>query len=353
MAIDLTGGLPLGRDDVFEAAPDDPEMREGINIWLHDDQGRFSLPRIGIEAVSAGWDRPAVLANLGFPDGRVLVGSCVGEARSPYDENGRPRVRAAGPIEFRCLEPFRRWRMTYRGDALDTTIVDQLAGHVPDGPRVEVGIDVEMTMAVPPWIQGAMGEDAARRLAGGTEALFMGGDRYEQLFRASGTLRVGTETTEFTATGVRIHRQGVRDTAEFRGHCWQSAVFPSGRAFGYIAFPDHEDGRRAYREGFVFDGEKMLPAVVADAPWLTSFQAEGGQVPLVLETANGTHRIDGVSTTSTVMAGNASLRKVAAMKSRERVHSMFFHQGGAHYTWDGEQAYGILERSLPEERVAR
>ena len=28
-----------------------------------------------------------------------------------------------------------------------------------------------------------------------------------------------------------------------------------------------------------------------------------------------------------------------------------FHQGGAHYTWDGESAYGMIERSLPVEKM--
>jgi prepilin-type processing-associated H-X9-DG protein len=353
MTIDLTGGLPLSREDVFTSSPENPDMREGVNIWLHDDQGRFSLPRIGVEAVSANWDRPAVQANMAFADGRVLIGSCVGDAHSPFDADGKPAVIGAGPIEFHCVEPFRRWTMTFLGDALDTTIADQLAGYVPAGPRVEVEIHVDMTMTVPPWIQGQMGAEAAALLKDGKEGLHIGGERYEQLFTATGTMRVGSDSMDFTATGLRIHRQGVRDTAEFRGHCWQSAVFPSGKAFGYIAFPDNEDGTQSYREGYVFDGEKMHPAAVLDPPWITRFQAEGGSVPVVLETAVGSQKIDGSTTTSTVIAGTANLNKVAAMTTAGAQHSLFFHQGGARYTWDGEQAYGMVERSLPVEKVDR
>jgi len=352
MTLDLSGGLPLSREDVLTSTPDNPEMREGVNIWLHDDQGRFSLPRIGVEAVASGWDRPAVQANMGFADGRVLVGSCVGEAHNPYDEDGKPTVIGAGPIRFQCLEPFRRWTMSYSGDALDTRVADQIAGRVPDGPRVAVEIEVDMTMVVPPWIQGQMGEQARKLLEGGKEGLFMGGDRYEQLFRAAGTLRVGGEELSFTATGLRIHRQGVRDTGDFRGHCWQSAVFPSGKAFGYIAFPDEQDGSPSYREGFVFDGEKMQPATVLEAPWLTRFQAEGGPVPLVLETEQGIERVGAVTTTSTAIAGTPNLAKVAAMSAgNTAVRSLFFHQGGARYTWNGESAYGMIERSLPVDKV--
>jgi prepilin-type processing-associated H-X9-DG protein len=351
MTIDLTGGLPLGREDLFTGPPDNPDMREGVNIWLHDDKGRFSLPRIGVEAVSNNWAQPAVQANMAFADGRVLIGSCVGDAHEPLDESGKPTIIGAGPIRFQCLEPFRRWTMTFVGDALDTTIGAQLAGQVPDGPRVDVEIHVDMTMTVPPWIQGEMGAEARKLLEEGKEGLFMGGDRYEQLFTARGTFRVGDDTLDFTGSGLRIHRQGVRDTGEFRGHCWQSAVFPSGKAFGYIAFPDNNDGTQSYREGYIFDGETMIPAAVIEPPWLTAFEPEGGPVPIILGTDQGTLRIEGSTTTSTAIAGTPGLSKVAAMTTANAQHSLFFHQGGAHYTWDDETAYGMIERSLPIEDV--
>jgi hypothetical protein len=352
MTIDLSGGLPASREDMLPERPSDPEMREAVNIWLHDDEGRFSLPRIGIEAIGADWDNPAVVANMAFSDGRVFVGSCSGPAGSPLDDHGRPTRMIAGPVRFDCLEPFKRWTMDWNGPALATTISDQAKGIVPDGPYVDVEIHVDMTMVVPPWIQGQMGRQAADLLEKGIEGLFMGGERYEQLFRASGTFRVGDETLDFTATGLRIHRQGVRNTNEFRGHCWQSTVFPSGKAFGYIAFPDNPDGSAAYREGYVFDGEQMLPATIVEAPWMSHFQAEGGDVSCVLETSAGTARIAGSTTTTTALAGSGSINKVDAMRRTEARHSLFFHQGGAHYSWDGEEVYGMVERSLPVDQVA-
>jgi prepilin-type processing-associated H-X9-DG protein len=353
MTVDLTGGLPLSREDVLVGPPEDPQMREGVNVWLHDDAGRFSLPRIGVEAVSETWARPAVQANMAFADGRVLIGSCVGDAHDRRDEAGRPTVIGAGPMSFRCEEPFRRWTMTYLGDALDTTIADQVAGRIPDGPRVDVEIQVDMAMVVPPWIQGEMGERARALLKNGKEGLFMGGDRYEQLFKATGSFRVGDDTIDFTGTGLRIHRQGVRNTGEFRGHCWQTAVFPSGKAFGYIAFPDNDDGTQSYREGFVFDGERMRPATVVDAPWTTNFEPSGGRVPLVLESELGTHQIDAVTTCTTAIAGTGNVEKVAAMVAGKPLISLFFHQGSARYEWDGEVAQGMIERSLPIETVQR
>ena len=58
------------------------------------------------------------------------------------------------------------------------------------------------------------------------EGDLMGGDRYEQMFRATGSVRVAGEEVSFTGSGLRIRRQGVRRLEGFWGHCWQSALFP-------------------------------------------------------------------------------------------------------------------------------
>lgn len=65
----------------------------------------------------------------------------------------------------------------------------------------------------------------------------MGGPRYEQLFRATGSMEVAGRRQDFSGSELRIRRQGVRRLEGFWGHCWQSALFGSGRAFGYIAYP--------------------------------------------------------------------------------------------------------------------
>ena len=139
-------------------------------------------------------------------------------------------------------------------------------------------------MAAPPWIQGTLFPDAAEMLAHSVEGKLMGGPRHEQLFRATGTLRVGSEEHAFTGSGLRIRRQGVRDITEFWGHAWQSALFPSGRGFGYIAYPPRPDGTESYNEGYLFMGDgDLVPAKVLQAPWLTRLRANGDDVSVVLE----------------------------------------------------------------------
>ena len=106
----------------------------------------------------------------------------------------------------------------------------------------------------------------------------MGGWRFEQLFRGTGSFRVGSGLEQtFACTGLRIFRQGVRDTGGFWGHAWQSALFPSGKAFGYIAVPARPDGSPSYAEAYLFDGDgELIPAKLVDAPWMTEFVAHGG-----------------------------------------------------------------------------
>jgi hypothetical protein len=45
MTIDLTGGLDVSREFGFEEYPTTPGMRDAVNFWFCDEQGRFGMPR--------------------------------------------------------------------------------------------------------------------------------------------------------------------------------------------------------------------------------------------------------------------------------------------------------------------
>jgi hypothetical protein len=232
--------------------------------------------------------------------------------------------------------------MGYAGDAVETTTAALIAGKA-DGPRVPLEFVVEAQMAVPPWIQGQMSADAADKLQTSVEGGFMGGPRYEQLFRATGSLRVAGEHYEFTGTGLRIRRQGIRKLEGFWGHCWQSALFPSGRGFGYIAYPPRPDGTPSYNEGYLFTGDgPLIPARVVQAPWLGRIQDVGEDVAVVFESEElGRVRIEGETVVSTF---DLTLRA-------EMPDFPGLYQGGARYRWDGEETYGMIERSSPMDQL--
>jgi hypothetical protein len=150
-------------------------------------------------------------------------------------------------------------------------------------------------------------------------------------------VRVGDEQYALDGGGLRIRRTGVRRLAAFHGHAWQSAVFPSGRAFGYITYPDRTDGKPTLNEGYVFDGDgALIPARVARAPWLGELRASGEDVTVVLETERGTTSIRGETILSTFMV----LGPLAGFA---------LHQSIVRYTWEGEHANGMMERSRAAE----
>ena len=180
----------------------------------------------------------------------------------------------------------------------------------------------------------------------------MGGPRYEQLFRASGSVTLEGQTETFKGSGLRIRRQGVRRLAEFRGHAWQSALFPGGRAFGYIAYPPRADGQPTFNEGYIFTGDgDLIPARAVKVPWLTRLQALGEDVALVLETARGTVHIEGETVFSTHdINHNDNTFSVREMR-KENPRFPALQQAGVRYRWDGEETYGMLERSTPVDKL--
>lgn len=353
MVVDLTGGIDPAREYLFAERPDNPQMRDSVSFWTVDDCGLLGLPRIGIEAVAANWDNHELQINLAFPDGWVYRLRDSGPSRPPTGPDGKPSVLGAGGLAFRCIEPFDTWVMTYEGKAVETTSTRLAAGHT-DGPLVDVSFHVEAMMAVPPWIQGSLQPDAGWQIAESVEGDLMGGPRYEQLFRASGGVTIGSETHEFSGSGLRIRRQGVRKLAGFWGHAWQSAIFPSGKAFGYIAYPPRPDGQSTFNEGYIFSGDgDLIPARVIQAPWLTRVQALGEDVSLVLETSDGIHYIDGETVFSTHDIHHSdNTFSVRAMK-KEHPDFPALQQAGVRYLWDGEETYGMLERSTPVDQLER
>ena len=344
MPIDLTGGLPADWELMYTTPPEDREMRESHNAWIWDDGGTFGIPRISVEMISAQWQNHEVQVNLAFADGRVYNVYGPRPAHSPIAANGSPRILGAGPLDFEVVEPYRQLRLTLDGTAAAITVQDQMDGWLPGvGPaeQVPVRAEIDLRPAVPPWENGSTSEEAKRVLSTQEEGYLIGYPwRFEQLCRATGTIWVGDRHYDLNGGANRIRRKSVRRMATLRGHVWQTGLLPSGRGFGYIAYPPYPDGRATYNEGYVFDGDgEIIPARVIEAPWLRSLTPRGEDVSFVLETAKGTIEIGAESVVSTyhVMPPEAG--------------SLQLQQALARYTWDGESGMGMMERSTAPEKL--
>ena len=344
MAIDLSGGLADDLEYVFATQPDDPDMRESVNAWIWDD-GDLGLPRCGIEAVADQWDTHDIQLNLALADGRAVTSFTPGPVHDPTGADGRAHVLGAGPMSFELVEPFGLLRFRFDGTASLTSMAEQLGGAFPgQGEPVEVQIAIDLCPAVPPWMNGALLADAQHVLDTQEEGDLIGVPwRFEQLCRATGTVRVGDEQFTIDGGANRIRRQSIRRLAEFRGHAWQAGLFPSGRGFGYLTFPPRADGKPTYNEGYLFDGDgELIPARVLDPPWLRTAQAGPEDVSVTLETEDGrTETIHGETAHSTFM-----------VMPPEVGGGMQLQQTIVRYRWGDERASGMLERSTPPEQMA-
>ena len=260
MAIDLTGGLSDDREYVFATQPDDPEMRESVNTWVWDNGTEFGMPRIGVEAVADQWETHDIQVNLAFADRacpqhvRDRQGARPARRRR---QAAHPRCRSAVVRVDRAVQALARcgstaWPRRRRPQAqMEGWQAGQSTGEQRAG-----GDGVEIRSAVPPWESGTLLEEAGYVLAHQEEGALMGGPRFEQLFRTTGTLRVGDDEYTLDGGGLRIRRQGVRRLAAFRGHVWQSTVFPSGRAFGHCVYPPRDRRQGDLQRGVPVRGRR-------------------------------------------------------------------------------------------------
>ncbi len=339
--MDLTGGMDASVDEVA-VDPQTPEFMEGANVWLWDGEGRVALPRVAVDAVGARWNEAHLISvNAALPGGRVLVVRGSGPPQPAMDEQGRPRVRGAGPLRFVCLEPFRRWRVTFDGLAGETTTADQIANRfggsqaVPN-PTVPLRFDIVYEMTVTPWLNGAYEPDG---VVLATER------RFEQLCSAEGEVEISGTTIPLKGGGLRIRRKGTMqrsDYSDWMGHVWMSAQFASGCAFGIDNFHPHPDGSIRYHEGWVLDNGEILPAKFVDTPWKTDWVASGENVSFILRTERGDVQIDAETDVTIVNPIAEPPAGRAAFPSTQ--------QGIARFRWNGEEAYGMIERSSQIEK---
>lgn len=336
LSAELTAGLALEDDYFFGDKPNFDWLREGCSFWFFDDAGNFAIPRIGIEAEPHSWENRRYSANFAFPDGRVLLDQGVGEIHSPFDRAGGSAVLGAGPLSFQCIEPFRQWRVIYDGVAVDSHVDRQISGDVDLDCKIPLKYELDITMVVPPWLQDVSPENFSTWGKGKQrDALSVGlGWRFEQMLRGTGKLHLDGESREFTFSGMRVKRRSVRTDGLFlRGHCWQCAVFPDGRAFGYLSYPPHQDGFEPWSEGFIYQDGKMYQATPLKMPWLNDIAASGQDVSLELMSDLGVTRISGTTVNSTWGISRGALAGFA------------LQQTGVAYSWDGTKSYGMLERS--------
>lgn len=335
--MDLSGGLPQSADySVVSPKGADPWFGENFALWFWDEQQKAGL-HLYLKTLqhlgSYNLRRESVMVAL--PNGALLME----EADGPGTTD--PKVARGPNLEMHCLEPFRRWRYTYNATAQPTTAAEMRQGLLRHMPVVPVAFDIEATMALEPWVVGSYSEGERREWA----RRFTGGDRYEQLLRAKGTVRTRDGEIKVEGFGMRTHRVGVRNTITMPGHSWLTALFPSGRGFGIMRFCG-ADGVPQFEEAFVHDGKKRYPARVVKMPIFTG-RLPGEELAVELDSAVGRSKIKGaLRATNFVTSMAADTQRLCWGADRSDPKHRIMTQGLCRYDWDGEVGTGMIERSV-------
>jgi hypothetical protein len=263
---------------------------------------------------------------------RVLLAN--GRRLVNQEDGGHTRegVAASAQLSFHCDAPFQRWTVSFRGVMRDASIGDQFS----NGPPSIVDFTVECDMAAPPWVNGAFTPGGL----GPVEA-FMGGHRYEQLFRAKARISIDGQEKRFDAHGNRTHRRGVRAFGVMLGHCWGAAIFPNGEGFGYQIYPD-ADGGVLWDEGYLVRDGQLVPARVTGAPWLRTFNPAWEK--FVTEFDVGGERV----VVQGEILGTTAVMMIPGKKAADDV---ILAQSWARYTWNGQTTCNMLERSLRRSEI--
>ncbi len=334
----MAGGLPVDADWMLAEPPAPPFdwVREGTSFWVFDDKGEFAIPRIGVEAEPHSWENRRFHCNFALADGRLLLSAGRGTMPRVMDESGRPAVMGAGPVSFQCLEPFEKWRVRFDGMVTDTHLSNQISNSIDPGRQVRLKYELEASMAVPADVQDispqkffTWGKGKQR------DAASVGlGWRFQQLMRIEGEYEIDGVRRVFRGTGNRVKRRSVRTDGLFlRGHCWQSAVFPDGRAFGFEVRPVHDEGFEPWNEAYIYQDGRMHHGKVVKVPWLDKIIERGEDVSVEIQTDLGLTRIDGRTHISTFRISNPD------------IWGLNLHQAGARYTWGEQSTFGMIERS--------
>ena len=233
--------LRLEPSDEFMHPGPEPTFNESMYFNFCADEGVSGFVRIG--------NRPneryaETTVCLYLPDGRVAF-----MFRRPEIE-GNERFDAGG-TRFEVLDPFERLTVRYDGTVI--LLEDPLAMADPrvaftENPAVPASVDLVYTGASTPF----GGEPEVSHERPGEE--FARG-HYEQLVRATGTVRVGDEEWTVDARGLRDHSWGPRTWQAPWYYRWLTVNLDDGTGMmlNRIARQDG-DGTRG---GFVWDGERL------------------------------------------------------------------------------------------------
>jgi len=346
----LDGGMRAEDDHALAAQPS-PGFGENQAFWFFDETNRIHSYN-HLDIIQDAFPLRTERHWLALGDGRVLYNYADGWRSTPTRPSGANMV-------FECVEPFRTWTIDFLGTMRISSAEELSRGRPVEGPRAVVQFHIDAEMATPPWPIGRLDPDAGAEMASDS-GRFVGGERYEQLYRMRGHVRIDREEFDIAGTGMRTHRRGTREMERWHGHSWQTGPVPQRAGLRADAVPGRGGRggtfRAALQRRVCGPGRPDVSGQVLDSTWLDTYTPTGERSQVRLRSALGEAVIQceiAASVWRTIHTDASQGRYLRAFGVWGDPDSYPMNQGAARYTWDGESAYGHIERSTAFERIRR
>lgn len=339
---DLSSGLKKHREGTITAPPKQPFWSENLLFALYDPECDLGL-WLHLGTVPSDWELWEDRVLLMLP-GEQGVGAMSGYHRTP-----EPMRPSASCLAFECLEPYRRWRVTFDGFFQRASHAQMAEGRVRHGHQRRLRIDLEVECATAVWDAHRAAERAGAQ--GAASGQGWAKEHYEQLVRAAGRVTLEETEFDFNGSGWRNHSCGPRgggSGAPWGGHVIQTCLFPSGRGLGLSRYWT-PDGVVTLEGAYVVDQRGVPnPAEVVAAARLTSLELTGETLPVELRWQGGELRLRGETHRSLWASMAHDLALGADLSGPGFIYALNFGT----VTWDGETGWMYSERSAMLNRPA-
>jgi hypothetical protein len=265
---------------------------------------------------------------LYLPDGTVAFIF----KRAEIDNND---AMDAGGMRIDVIEPFRRLKVTFEGEACLLADPHQMANPkkaFADNPMVPVKMSLDYT-GLSPMDGGEVVNEDGSKLELDPEKSFLRG-HYEQHMAASGTIAVNGREWRVAGYGVRDKSWGPRHWQAIRWYKWMPMCF--GPDFGMVVTVSGGEGDTTRASGMVFEDGRYWE--IEDAGIDAEFDGNFYQktISAWCRTERGEYRIGGKVLSLIPLRNRRTAPDGTMLNTR-------ITEGMTEYTCNGRVGYGLSE----------
>jgi len=325
---DWSSGLPATREQIATADPGVPFWCENMLFAVHDPGTNVSL-WLHLGTVPNDWSMWHDMCYATLPGDEGVLSMWSFHRTAPELRPGGANTR------FRCIEPFRRWHVSFDGYGLPTTNAEMAAGRAVEGVKQRFFVDLEIEFVTPVW---DMHHDGMSDQGWAKE-------HYEQLYHATGTVQFGEQTLPFDGYGWRDHSSGPRGGgggAPWGGHSIIGCYYPeSGRGWGLGHYWEPSGKISLSGAWVVLEDGVQVHAEVVETPRLRELTLATEELPVKLRWPGGSLETTISTRTSLWMA---MAKHLVVGKDLDGPGLMYVLNHGP-ALWDGEVGHAYCERS--------